>query len=306
MRPENEMINYDRADDHSLRYRLEKVLEEKRWTKKMRLYAPVVSMIDDHRIDRSPTVSVIIISHCPRVETAGILIALSNGCRVETEIIYVNNGGENRDFLPLAEQADVYISLTHNDGAYLARNVGALFARSPLLLFLDDDAILSPDFVSNHIAAFDTYNVIAVRGVVKPRTDNPLNELASHYYLGDRPFPGYVGIEGNTAFAASYFFAVGGWDDSIAFGGGGIDISRRLFDIVPDHRRQMYSPCPVIFHDYARNEEHLIAKRTLQEKSRARLRHKHRDYDTFLNSWKPFFQREDLLIRRGDRLCKEK
>ena len=306
MRPEDDTASRDKANDHSLRCRLEKALEEKRWNKKMRLYAPLISTIGDHRIASSPAVSVIIISHCLRAETADILTVLSGGDRSETEIIYVNNGGKNLDFLALAKQADIYISLNRNDGAYLARNVGAIFAYSPLLLFLDDDAILSPDLVSHHIAAFDTYDVIAVRGVVKPRTDNPLNELASHYNLGEQPFPGYMGIEGNTTFAASCFFAIGGWDDSITFGGGGLDISRRLFDVVPDHRRQMYSPCPVIYHDYARNEEHLIAKRTLQEKSRARLRRKHRDYDTFLNSWKPFFQREDLLIRRCDRFCKKK
>ncbi len=52
--------------------------------------------------------------------------------------------------------------------------------------------------------------------------------MATDYYLGDKPFPIYADLEGNTTYKAKAFFKFGGWDDEIKFGGGGVDLSIRL------------------------------------------------------------------------------
>lgn len=66
-------------------------------------------------------------------------------------------------------------------------------------------------------------------------------------------------VEG-TPYLQQLFFAVGGWDDEIIFGGGGIDLAFRLLQVESDRRKQIYSPVPIVYHDYAANEEHLALK----------------------------------------------
>jgi glycosyltransferase involved in cell wall biosynthesis/Flp pilus assembly protein TadD len=243
-------------------------------------------------------ISIIIICEKYSDDLSMNLKILNNQRSHNFQLILVNNGSKDSKFVKLKNYIDVYIKLNKNTGAYFSRNVAALFVNSPILLFLDDDGVPETNLIEAHLNAFKNFDVIAVRGVCLPKTDNQLNYLAKHYYLGDKPFPVYADIEGNTSYLADAFFKAGGWDDEIVFGGGGVDLSRRLLDIEPDMRKQIYSPDPVIFHDFAKDSNHLKYKQKKQEKSRLRLRKKHHDYDVFLRSWIPFFKRDDLIIRK--------
>jgi glycosyltransferase involved in cell wall biosynthesis/Flp pilus assembly protein TadD/ubiquinone/menaquinone biosynthesis C-methylase UbiE len=273
-------------------------LAKKGWAYKSELYMPCFESVRFVREIQAPSISIVVISSTFHPETIQCLEALA-GQRVHNcELIFVDNGGRPGEFDGLKPIVDVHVRLNRNTGAYLARNVGAVFAKAPILLFLDDDGIPAPNLVKAHLDAFEKYDVIAVRGAVLPRTNNTLNDLAGHYFLGDRPFPVFADVEGNTSYDAAAFYGVGGWDDEIIFGGGGLDLSRRLLNIEPDMRKQIYSPDCVIYHDYAQDQTHLEGKRGKHEKSRRRLRGKHKDYDAFLESWKRFHQREDLVIVR--------
>lgn len=79
-------------------------------------------------------------------------------------------------------------------------------------------------------------------------------------------------------------------------------MSYRLLDVEPDMRKQIYSPEPVIYHDYAVSEEQLRAKREKQKPAKGLLRSKHPDIDAYLQSWSRFDRRDDLLIFKDSEL----
>ena len=274
-------------------------LAQRNWRGKASLYETVFDRAELINDRTSPSVSVVVVAWQYKDAIVDNLRALAQHNRRDLEIIFVNNGGPDDSFAAVKPLVDVYVTLKRNTGAYLSRNIGSVFASAPILLFLDDDALPGNDLVAAHQQAFESYDVIAVRGVVRPRTENPLNQLARHYDLGDTPFPVFADIEGNTSYAAVAFFAVGGWDDQITFGGGGVELSIRLFARVNDPRKQIYSPGPIIYHDYVASQEHLDKKRVRQEESRARLRQKYPFYDKYLKSWGAFHGRSDVLIRRA-------
>ena len=273
-------------------------LAQRNWRGKTPLYEMSFERAELITDRVAPAVSVVVVAWAFTEAIADNLRALAQQNRDSVEIIFVNNGGSDEDFSAIKPLVDVYVKLTTNTGAYLSRNIGSVFASAPVLLFLDDDAMPGDDLVAAHQRAFESYDVIAVRGMVRPRTASPLNALAKHYDLGDTPFPVFADIEGNTSYAASAFFRVGGWDDQIRFGGGGVELSIRLFDQVKDPRKQIYSPGPVIYHDYVASQEHLDSKRAKQEESRARLRGKYPFYDKYLQFWGQFRGRSDVLIKR--------
>jgi glycosyltransferase involved in cell wall biosynthesis/SAM-dependent methyltransferase len=274
------------------------------WREKLNLYAQHIESYSELRQNSSPAISIIVISWRLHPHTVKSFHILSKQQDLNFELIFVDNGAKQGEFDCLTPYIDTYVHLNSNSGAYLARNIGSIFAKAPILFFLDDDAIPADNIIESHLNCFKKYDVIAVRGVCKPKTNNPLNQLAKHYYLGPKPFPIYADIEGNTSYLASPFFKAGGWDDEIRFGGGGVDLSRRLLEIEPDMRKQIYSPDPIIFHDYAVNSEHLGQKKIKQQESHNRLKIKHSDYDRFLTAWTNFTEREDLLLKRTHNSCK--
>lgn len=275
---------------------LEERLHEKGWAHKTPRYADVLDRIEYLHEVPSPSVSIIVISWRLHPDNLKNFEILDTQRSQNYELIFVDNGATENEFAPLKPFIDTYIHLRTNTGAYLARNIGAVFAHAPILIFLEDDGIPEGNFVEAHLDMYRKYEVIAVRGVCRPKTDTIINRMAPHYFLGDVPFPSPGNLEGNTSFTAGPFFAVGGWDDDIVFGGGGNDLAIRLLGVEPDPRKQIYAPGPVIYHDYAMNTEHLAAKRKKQEASILRLRAKHPDWDAVIGAWKRYARRYDLLI----------
>jgi GT2 family glycosyltransferase len=222
--------------------------------------------------------SAIVISHRTHDDTVGCLSVLKASGSGSCEVVFVSNGVPRADLLVVQQTVDVFVQLNCNTGAYVARNFGALFASAPILVFVEDDCIPYPDLLTAHIEAHERFDCISVRGVYEPKTDNPLNALAAHYDLGDAVFPQHVVAEGNASYKSDTFYAVGGWDDQINFGGAGTDLAFRLLKAEPDMRRQIYYPKARIRHDYAVDEKHLVRKRSRQQDSFLRLQAKHGEY----------------------------
>ncbi|MDU2211655.1 MAG: glycosyltransferase, partial [Eubacterium sp.] len=215
------------------------------------------------------------------------------------EIIFVDNGGTPGEFESFKSYVNTYIRLSQNTGAYLARNIGAAFANAPVLLFLEDDGIPDIDIVRAHLTVHENYEAISVRGVYLCKTDNPLNERQTVYYWGQRSFPAFANLEGNASYKADLFYQVGGWDDKIVYGHGGLELAIRLLDIEPDKRKQIYSPLPVIYHDLVDNEEQFLKKRKQHVIAFEYLKNKHPNVEQHREEWQALFLEEGALLPKG-------
>lgn len=271
-------------------------LNQKGWQNKKGFYADSFEAVNFQKDVNKPAISIVVISWRLHPDNLKNFQILEKQRDQNFELIFVDNGGKEGEFDCLKPFVDTYVRLNKNTGAYLARNVGAVFAKAPILLFLEDDGIPERNFVQAHLSIHSKYDVIAVRGVYSPKTDTPLNKLATHYYMGSLPYPYPSNLEGNSSYRADTFYKVGGWDNEILFGYGGWDLAIRLLDKEPDQRKQIYSPEPIIYHDFATSNEHLSSKREKQKISLRRLRKKHPQWDAITGSWNKFAGRHDLLI----------
>ncbi len=146
--------------------------------------------------------------------------------------------------------------------------------------------------------AFENYDAVAVRGAIRPIDPNAPPYKPNLYY-GPEPFPYFSCQEGNTAYLASVFYQAAGWDDEIILGGAGLDLSRRLLDIVPDMRKQIYWPEAVLYHGRSEMKENWDKRKSIREASIQRLKRKHPDFGIFQQCYKKYLQRRDLLIPKG-------
>jgi glycosyltransferase involved in cell wall biosynthesis len=273
-------------------------LKRVKWIGREEKYGAAFKEVKFNNTVENPAASVIIISW-RFVEGLEKNISLLTSKRdAKFEIIFVNNGKEDEEFSSILPYIDTYVSLKYNTGAYIARNIGSLFAKAPILIFLEDDGIIADNFVNAHLSAYEKYAIISVRGVCRPLTQNPLNKLAKHYYMGKKPFPAIANLEGNCSYYADAFFAVGGWSDEINFGHGGPELSYRLTKKFPDQRMQIYYPDPVIYHDYASSEEHLKNKKAKQKASYDQLKLKYPDWEEFFETWRKFYRKRYTIHKK--------
>lgn len=269
---------------------------EKNWGSKLSRYTPLFETAEVNRRAQRPLLSIVIVSCRSHPDIVNCLKILKSCANDTVEILFVDNGSHPPLQNMVSGLCDVYIRLRENCGAYMSRNIGSLYARAGTLLFLDDDCIPDPGITAEYIRLFDTYDIISARGPVllkSPPTDEL--KLGYHCYYGQTEFPIYACKEGNSAYNAGLFFRVGGWDDDIRFGHGGVDLSLRLMRLDPDMRKQMYSFRPVIYHDPPVGDA-WKAKREKNILSRERLLKIHPDFDLLDTAYKNYFGRRDLLI----------
>ena len=284
----------NRNDDPEV-YR--RMIREKGWQHKEDIYLNEFEWFTQKPCER-PKISIVIISYEYNPDVLVNIEKLFE--QRDYQMIFVNNGGTVEEFELVASIPHVYLKLKENKGAYLARNAGAVFATAPILLFLDDDALPADNLIRTHIDNFRRYDIVSLRGVCLPRTNNAYNGLPRHYYLGEEPFPRFANIEGNTSYRSDIFFMADGWSDDIRFGGGGLDLALKILRIDPDLQKHMYSSEPVIYHDYVHNSEHLAKKSQKQQKSRSRLFRKFPDHLEKVSQWNNMRHRTNLLhLREG-------
>ncbi len=102
-----------------------------------------------------PRVSVIVPAHAKAARLRLTLCALVPQCRDHPgrELLVVADGATAEVAAVLAGLEDVRVARTPGLGRAGARNAGARAAAADLLLFVDDDILTGPDFVSAHVAA---------------------------------------------------------------------------------------------------------------------------------------------------------
>lgn len=269
---------------------MKEMLSSKGWENKIPLYAQYFEEARVLHKILQPVMSVVVISWRRHPDTIKNFIKLQMQAKqYPFELIFVNNGASEEEFSDLLPYVNTYIRLNTNTGAYLARNIGAAFAESPIILFLEDDGIPDDQLIESHLMIHRKYDVYAVRGVYLFKTENTLNHRQLHYYLGHRFFPLASNLEGNSSYDAKVFFEVGGWDDEIQFGGGGRELALRIFKKYPKIEKQIYSPISIIYHDYATSEEHLKTKWIKQQQSFQRLSTIHKEWHEFNSIWDQFY-----------------
>jgi GT2 family glycosyltransferase len=127
-----------------------------------------------------------------------------------------------------------------NAGQAAARSRGALLARTPLLLFLDDDVVPEASFIAAHLERHAGGEHLAVLGdaPVERRTDESLHHLGvwawwhDTYYTRRQPGgrPGSRDFcSGNVSLRRDDFFAAGGFNPAFrGYGGEDYELGYRL------------------------------------------------------------------------------
>ncbi len=180
---------------------------------------------------------------------------------LSTELIVIDNDPSGASSL-LKTENNTYVAMKGNAGVCVARNLGAVLARSEIIIYLDDDAIPGDGFVDAHIREHQDPKVLAVRGRCLPKTRNLPNRLAFHYDLGPERIPSPIDLEGNSSFKRGELLACGGFNEDLPLSGGweGVEVSRRLVERSGEISSVVYSPFPVIYHDYKSNSFQLLTK----------------------------------------------
>lgn len=222
--------------------------------------------LTDNRTELDPKVSVVIVAYSIGQGLIQCLDSLAAKYNPPHEIIVVDNGGNEDIEAELMSRPILHIRVSFNVILAEGRNIGVHFARAPIISFIDDDALAAVSYLATIIDAFEKYDIHAFRGKVLPKTDDPNNENARHYDMGDIPFPADIDTEGNSAFLADTWRALGG-QDPLLFGGEGLEISYRINKVFGDFKT-IYWPSTVIYHDYAaipgkmeaKHERHLLMR----------------------------------------------
>ncbi|MHC4951248.1 MAG: glycosyltransferase, partial [Planctomycetota bacterium] len=244
-----------------------------------------------------PLFSVIAVTH-NRPEDVNLCIdSLRQQEFNDYEVIIVDNGDADKKAAALAGQVDVYVGCSINFNPSEARNIGAHFAKGEILVFLDDDALVGPDYLVSIQKAFKQYEILGLRGKILPKNLHELSDRVTIYDLGDKPMSSLSTIEGNTAFRRDAYLAVGGMD-ALLFGHEGIDLSYRLMQLSGSRSSVIYWPEATIYHDYG-NANQFAEKKDRYDRNRNYLKYK---YDVDVIGLKEEIQASPLKSNQSGRL----
>jgi glycosyltransferase involved in cell wall biosynthesis len=137
-----------------------------------------------------------------------------------------------------------YIHSDHG-GVSLARNRGIKESSGDVIVFFDDDAIASVDWIESIEKIMKKESVIT--GSVEPIKNNIWQYFAPHYDQGDKPIKSSVLLEGNCAIKRKVFDDVGRFDEKLTYGHEGEEFISRA----SKKYKIMYYPNVIIHHDYA-------------------------------------------------------
>ncbi len=201
----------------------------------------------------SKSASVVIVAFNTSDELITCINSLLSDNMEDKEIIVVDNGGNSDVLNILLSMPVLYVKAPVNLFPSEGRNIGAALASSPVLVFIDDDAVATPSFCLNAHAAFEDSSVLAVMGQAIPKTQNARNTSAiAHRSHGDTPRRARITLECVSAWRRAEYLEVGGMDP-LLFGHEGEELSLRLLDNYPE-AQLLYCPNLVVYHDLADSE----------------------------------------------------
>ncbi len=236
------------------------------------------SMMDYSRLERKEKsrtsnydVSVVIVTYNRKQELLQCLEAVTNQDTNNYEIIVVDNGG--CEYESIKKYVDKYIKCPINFNLSEGRNIGVHFAKGKIAAFLDDDALVEPNYISSIKSAFEKYDIFGLRGRTLPK--NNVNYIigSNIYDLGNKPFPTYCNQEGNSAWLRDIYQSMDGMDP-LLFGHEGSDLTYRIIKKYNRPDRIIYWPETIIYHNYP-TQEKAGTKTILHQRSGNYLQFKH-------------------------------
>jgi glycosyltransferase involved in cell wall biosynthesis/Tfp pilus assembly protein PilF len=249
----------------------------------------------DNRSEANPKICAIIVACKTGEALLQCLDSLSSPENPAHEIIVVDNGGNESIEAELRRRALLHVRCPVNVLPSEGRNIGVHFARAPIVVFVDDDAIAAKNYLSSVLEAFETFDIHALRGKVLPKSDHAHNGRARHYNLGDLPFPADIDTEGNSAFRTDTWRQFGG-QDPLQFGGEGVEFSYRMAKELGD-LCTLYWPFAIIQHDYAVTDAKLETKNSRHALMREYSIFKHPDLYTYHNRLVALAQSQEMKAR---------
>lgn len=174
----------------------------------------------------------------------------------EWEVIVASDGGEHSfDGLTQDLKASLPLTLTSipKKGPAAARNHGARLAKGELLAFVDDDCIVTSEWLTSFAEGFEQLPADALGGqLLNPYADN-LAATAWHFlvdFLYDdwRYDDGTVGmiVSSNAAYRRDVFLELGGFDES--YGSAGAEDRELSIRLMAHGYRQYYYPSAQVWH----------------------------------------------------------
>jgi glycosyltransferase involved in cell wall biosynthesis len=223
----------------------------------------------------SPAASIVVVSYraVPGVDPA--LAAIGAQARAENcEVILVDNGNHELETIGRRHLDGAQIVRTpFQTGCSLGRNVGAAFARADHLIFIDDDGLIEPGFVSALLGAARETGAIGIRGRVAPLT--PGTPEPTHYDLGNRRLVSFIGTEGASLWNRKVFRGADGFHP-LLYGHEGHDLCARLFRFHGPFAF-LYEPGAVLRHDYADDPKARAIKQARYDRNIAFVRNRSPD-----------------------------
>lgn len=149
------------------------------------------------------------------------------------EVIIVNNNSSDNtaaiceNYISAHPDAQFYFINEPKQGASFARNTGAALSRSPLLCFMDDDAVATPDYLERIVSFFNEHaDAGGLGGKIIPRYIPAEPKWMSYYVsslVGNFDYaqevalfkPGKYPLESNMIVRKEDFVAVNGFNTAL-------------------------------------------------------------------------------------------
>lgn len=227
-------------------------------------------IIDKHTSDMPPKASVVIVTYNNKESLIETLEALKNQTVQNFETLIIDNNNRLKIAEYVVKYKIKYIKLMKNYGLTVGRNVGIKYSKGEIVIFLDDDAIPANNFVEEHIAAHEMYDIFGLRGKSLPKTNSIYNYLAPHYDLGDLVINYHINLEGNSSFKKNILIEIGGFNPKLqgAGGGEGLELTFRAILKYKDKNKFIYYPRAIIYHDFCNTFAKYIKKQLRHAKHR--------------------------------------
>ncbi|MEW6131442.1 MAG: glycosyltransferase family 2 protein [Acidobacteriota bacterium] len=146
---------------------------------------------------------------------------------VPYEVIIVNNHSTDATAAVVLEATKRWSHIRtieeQRSGGARCRHAGALAARSPILIFVDDDMLVEPQLVAEHLKVHETHPDSCVLGnIISAVGTHPFDRMMAYIYdgpkstLANRKPTAFDFWSGNLSMARDLYFRLGGYSEELA------------------------------------------------------------------------------------------